>query len=72
VVATDLWQIRVPSMSTPLVVFINRKSGGNHGATLMHEFMTLLNPIQVFDLADGGPRAGLHLFRDVPRFQVLG
>ncbi len=44
--------------SRPIIVFINPKSGGNQGAKLMQKFQWLLNPRQVFDLTQGGPRAG--------------
>ena len=49
----------IPSAAIkPIIVFINPKSGGNQGAKLMAKFQWLLNPRQVFDLTQGGPRAG--------------
>ncbi|XP_069978351.1 diacylglycerol kinase zeta isoform X3 [Penaeus vannamei] len=55
----------------PVIVFINPKSGGNQGAKLMQKFQWLLNPRQVFDLTQGGPRAGLEMFRKVANLRVL-
>lgn len=49
--------IPTPSV-TPVLVFINPKSGGNQGAKLLQKFQWLLNPRQVFDLTQGGPRLG--------------
>ncbi|KAF7228712.1 diacylglycerol kinase theta [Nothobranchius furzeri] len=55
----------------PLLVFVNPKSGGLKGRELLYSFRKLLNPHQVFDICNGGPLAGLHTFRKVPRFRVL-
>lgn len=42
----------------PVIVFINPKSGGNQGVKLLGKFQHLLNPRQVFDLTQGGPKMG--------------
>ncbi|KAM3866733.1 diacylglycerol kinase theta [Diretmus argenteus] len=56
---------------SPLLVFVNPKSGGLKGRELLHSFRKLLNPHQVFDMSNAGPLAGLHTFRELPRFRVL-
>ncbi|XP_070189073.1 diacylglycerol kinase zeta-like [Littorina saxatilis] len=62
----------IPSpLIKPVLVFINPKSGGNQGAKLFHKFCWLLNPRQVFDLSQGGPRFGLDLFKKVPNIRIL-
>ncbi|KAF7992016.1 hypothetical protein HCN44_010836 [Aphidius gifuensis] len=76
VVAVDyntVWMIKpIPSLTVhPLLVFINPKSGGNQGAKLLQKFQWFLNPRQVFDLTQGGPRMGLELFKRVPNLRVL-
>lgn len=48
----------VPEEVTPLLVFVNVKSGGCQGMDLMNSFRKLLNPYQVFDLENGGPLPG--------------
>ncbi|OWF56082.1 Diacylglycerol kinase zeta [Mizuhopecten yessoensis] len=62
----------IPSpLLKPLLVFINPKSGGNQGAKLMHKFNWWLNPRQVFDLTQGGPKPGLDLYKKVPNLRIL-
>ncbi|CAG5120054.1 unnamed protein product, partial [Candidula unifasciata] len=62
----------IPSpLIKPVVVFINPKSGGNQGAKLFHKFCWLLNPRQVFDLSQGGPKYGLDLYKKVPNLRIL-
>ncbi|XP_050498075.1 eye-specific diacylglycerol kinase isoform X1 [Diabrotica virgifera virgifera] len=62
----------IPSTNvSPVIVFINPKSGGNQGLKLLQKFQWLLNPRQVFDLTQGGPRMGLELFKKVPNLRVL-
>lgn len=48
----------VPEEVTPLLVFVNVKSGGCQGLELINSFRKLLNPYQVFDLENGGPLPG--------------
>eukprot|EP00667_Euglena_gracilis_P014323 EG_transcript_14838 len=52
----------------PLVVFVNPKSGGNQGMEVIGEFRRLLDPSQVFDLTEGGPKAGLVQWSSHGRF----
>ncbi|XP_071134997.1 diacylglycerol kinase zeta-like isoform X43 [Mytilus edulis] len=62
----------IPSpLLKPLLVFINPKSGGNQGAKLLHKFCWWLNPRQVFDLSQGGPRFGLEMYKKVPNLHIL-
>ncbi|KAJ9586054.1 hypothetical protein L9F63_020302, partial [Diploptera punctata] len=62
----------IPSTTIkPVLVFINPKSGGNQGAKLLQKFQWLLNPRQVFDLTQGGPKMGLNLEGKIPNLRVL-
>ncbi|XP_060745711.1 diacylglycerol kinase iota isoform X2 [Tachysurus vachellii] len=62
----------VPSpLMKPVLVFVNPKSGGNQGNKLLQMFMWSLNPRQVFDLSQGGPRDALELYRKVPNLRIL-
>ncbi|KAL7551853.1 hypothetical protein ACHAWF_015059 [Thalassiosira exigua] len=59
------------SSCTPLLVFVNSRSGPQQGALLITQFRRLLNPIQVWDLANGGPEKVLKSFSVLARFQLL-
>uniref|UniRef100_A0A3B3SS19 Diacylglycerol kinase n=1 Tax=Paramormyrops kingsleyae TaxID=1676925 RepID=A0A3B3SS19_9TELE len=62
----------IPSqLMKPLLVFVNPKSGGNQGAKIIQSFMWYLNPRQVFDLSQGGPKDGLELYRRVHNLRIL-
>ncbi|XP_038947477.1 diacylglycerol kinase theta isoform X5 [Rattus norvegicus] len=62
---------KLPPDCCPLLVFVNPKSGGLKGRELLCSFRKLLNPHQVFELTNGGPLPGFHLFSQVPCFRVL-
>ncbi|KAL0628631.1 Diacylglycerol kinase zeta [Plecturocebus cupreus] len=55
----------------PLLVFVNPKSGGNQGAKIIQSFLWYLNPRQVFDLSQGGPREALEMYRKVHNLRIL-
>uniref|UniRef100_A0A3B5M587 diacylglycerol kinase (ATP) n=1 Tax=Xiphophorus couchianus TaxID=32473 RepID=A0A3B5M587_9TELE len=60
-----------PSCTSPLLVFVNSKSGDNQGVKFLRRFKQLLNPAQVFDLMNGGPHLGLRLFQKFDTFRIL-
>uniref|UniRef100_A0A3Q3S6S1 Diacylglycerol kinase n=1 Tax=Mastacembelus armatus TaxID=205130 RepID=A0A3Q3S6S1_9TELE len=60
-----------PSCASPLLVFVNSKSGDNQGVKFLRRFKQLLNPAQVFDLVNGGPHLGLRLFQKFDNFRIL-
>ncbi|XP_051026139.1 diacylglycerol kinase theta isoform X2 [Acomys russatus] len=70
-VLPDVLHTKLPPDCCPLLVFVNPKSGGLKGRELVCSFRKLLNPHQVFELTNGGPLPGFHLFSQVPCFRVL-
>ncbi|KAM5158580.1 diacylglycerol kinase theta isoform 3-T3 [Callospermophilus lateralis] len=70
-VLPDVLHMKLPPDCCPLLVFVNPKSGGLKGRDLLCSFRRLLNPHQVFELTNGGPLPGFHLFSQVPCFRVL-
>nr|XP_031540860.1 diacylglycerol kinase theta isoform X1 [Vicugna pacos] len=70
-VLPDVLHTKLPPDCCPLLVFVNPKSGGLKGRDLLCSFRKLLNPHQVFELTNGGPLPGFHMFSQVPCFRVL-
>ncbi|XP_070063164.1 diacylglycerol kinase eta isoform X5 [Drosophila virilis] len=68
----DAWDVVSPKGNfSPLLVFVNSKSGDNQGVKFLRRFKQLLNPAQVFDLISTGPSLGLRLFRHFEMFRIL-
>ncbi|KAG8197143.1 hypothetical protein JTE90_011305 [Oedothorax gibbosus] len=67
----ESWEATCPLGCSPLLVFVNSKSGDNQGVMFLRRFKQLLNPAQVFDLMNGGPRLGLQMFRTFNPLRVL-
>ncbi|KAG7210239.1 hypothetical protein KM043_011787 [Ampulex compressa] len=67
----EAWEASRPTGCSPLLVFVNSKSGDNQGIKFLRRFKQLLNPAQVFDLIKGGPGPGLRLFRHFDPFRIL-
>ena len=60
------------SKCTPLLVFVNSRSGGQQGLFLLHQLRQLLNPVQIWDLAnDGKPEVILNSFKVFSRLRLL-
>ncbi|ELR20665.1 diacylglycerol kinase, putative [Acanthamoeba castellanii str. Neff] len=60
------WKIhpeKLPAVcQRPLLVFINPRSGGQQGELIIRGLKSLINPLQIFDLRNGGPKPGLETF----------
>jgi len=56
---------------TPLLVFVNSRSGPQQGHLLTTQLRGLLNPIQIWDLADGGPEEILKSFSIFSSLRIL-
>ncbi|XP_050417388.1 diacylglycerol kinase delta isoform X2 [Patella vulgata] len=65
------WEASRPPRTSPLLVYVNTKSGDNQGVKFLRRFKQLLNPAQVFDLMNGGPYPGLRLFQKFDSFRIL-
>lgn len=59
------------SRCTPLLVFVNSRSGPQQGHLLITQLRRLLNPIQVWDLSDGDPDPILESFCTLTRLRIL-
>jgi hypothetical protein len=61
----------LPSNCTPLLCFVNSRSGGYQGAYVISQLRKLLNPNQVCDLASYDPNVVLKEFSVLPGLRVL-
>jgi len=61
----------LPEDAMPLLVFVNSRSGGQMGNYLLDALRSNLNPLQVVDLHNTGPKAALKLFANVPNVRIL-
>eukprot|EP00794_Sanderia_malayensis_P011142 gene11142-12314_t len=66
-----VWEALSPTRGSPLLVFVNSKSGDNQGIRFMRRFKQLLNPAQVFDLSVAGPTLGLTMSKNFEHFRIL-
>ena len=61
----------IPEDCTPILAFVNSRSGGNQGVVLQSQLKRVLNPCQVWDLADGGPEKVLESFIVLAKLRIL-
>ena len=56
---------RISGKKCPILLFINSRSGSAQGDAVLKAVSSYLNKWQIWDLADGGPKRGLELFRNI-------
>lgn len=56
---------------SPLLVFVNSRSGLQQGHLIIAQLRRLLNPIQIFDLAEENPEKALESFSVLSKLRVL-
>ncbi|KAG7386213.1 hypothetical protein PHYPSEUDO_000534 [Phytophthora pseudosyringae] len=57
--------------TTPLLIFINSRSGGKMGLHVLRQVRQWLNPVQVYDLSHQSPIEPLRRFIGLPRLRIL-
>ncbi|CAH0489823.1 unnamed protein product [Peronospora farinosa] len=63
--------VEPPEQTTPLLVFINSRSGGKMGLHVLRHIRKWLNPVQVYDLSHQSPIEPLRRFIGLPRLRIL-
>ncbi|CAH0517338.1 unnamed protein product [Peronospora belbahrii] len=63
--------VELPKETTPLLVFINSRSGGKMGLHVLRHVRKRLNPLQVYDLSHQSPIEPLRRFTGLPRLRIL-
>ncbi|KAL4106085.1 hypothetical protein PRIC1_004139 [Phytophthora ramorum] len=63
--------VETPKETTPLLVFINSRSGGKLGLHVLRQVRKWLNPVQVYDLSHQSPIEPLRRFIGLPRLRIL-
>uniref|UniRef100_M4BQ15 Diacylglycerol kinase n=1 Tax=Hyaloperonospora arabidopsidis (strain Emoy2) TaxID=559515 RepID=M4BQ15_HYAAE len=63
--------VETPEDTTPLLVFVNSRSGGKLGLHVLRQARKWLNPVQVYDLSHQSPIEPLRRFVGLPRLRVL-
>ncbi|KAK2166375.1 hypothetical protein NP493_1325g01034 [Ridgeia piscesae] len=67
-----IWCYNLISKCVSTTLVFNWKSScHSKGIKMLRKFKQLLNPAQVFDLMNGGPKAGLRLFQTFESFRVI-
>ena len=61
----------IPADATPIIIFINSRSGGLYGNSLLPRFRRILHPIQVVDLQEKNPQEALKNYVDCDSVRIL-